>query len=105
MKFFMPDKSPQDAESIYQGFRESVPFNTSNARIYSLTFRDHKKEVKARVGFPDPLEGRMVNAMLESDECYIIWAAGRGYNHMMINKRDVTGVEKFDPPETTDTPK
>jgi hypothetical protein len=47
----------------------------------------------------------MVNAMLESDECYIIWAAGRGYNHMMINKRDVTGVEKFDPPETTDTPK
>jgi hypothetical protein len=96
MKFFIPDKSPEDAETIYQGFQDSVPYNISNVRIYSLTFRDGEKDVKARVGFPDPREGRMVMAMLESDEFYLIWTAGRGYIHMMITKSDVTGVEKFE---------
>ncbi|HXP68803.1 MAG TPA: hypothetical protein VOA88_05925 [Candidatus Dormibacteraeota bacterium] len=101
----MPDKSPEDAEEIYRGFRESVGCRTSDARIYSLTFWDLDKEVKARVGYPDPLEGRMVMAMLEADNFYLTWAKGRGYNHMMIDKVDVTNVEKFDPPGPTDAPK
>jgi len=103
MKFFMPGKSPEDAEKLYQGFRQSVAWRTSEARIYSLTFRDglkkRSKEVKARVGDPDPLEGRIVMAILEADSFYLIWAEGRGENHMMVDKSDVPygGVEEFGP--------
>ncbi len=89
MKFFIPDKSPEDAENLYLGFRQSVA-GTGEARIYSLTFRERVKgkwkEVKARVGNPDPLEGRMVMAIVDTDRrYYVIWAKGRGENHMMID--------------------
>jgi hypothetical protein len=104
-KFFMPGKSPEDAENLYQGFRNSVAKRIGEARIYSVTFRDgpkrkkRKQEVKVSVGNPDPLEGRMVMAILETDGYYLVWAKGRGDNHMMIDKSDVPygGVEEFEP--------
>jgi hypothetical protein len=103
-KFFMPDKSPEDAEKLYQGFRNEFPPGARQARIYSLTFRERIKgkkwkEVKARVGDLDPLERRMVMAILETARFYVIWAKGRGDNQMMIEKGDVItgGVENFEP--------
>jgi hypothetical protein len=103
MKFFMPGESPEDAETLYQGFRES--YRSTDARIYSITFRDGKKEVKATVGKPDPLEGRMVMAILETNGPYRIWAKGRGFNHMMVGKDEVTTVEKFESPGRSEEPK
>jgi hypothetical protein len=102
-KFFMPDKSPEDAEILYQGFRATMAGKPGDARIYSLTFRDGTKkkwkEVRARVGDPDPLERRMVIAILETDSYYLIWTKGRGANPMMVGKSEVPpgGVEEFEP--------
>jgi hypothetical protein len=76
----------------------------SKARIYSLTFRDRIKgkwkERKAIVGNPDPLEGRIVMAIVETySHYYVIWAKGRGGDHMKIDRSDVPpgGVEEFEP--------
>ncbi len=71
-KFFMPGKSAEEAEELLKGFRDDVAWATSEKRIYGITFRDGKKEVRARVGNLDPLEGRMVMAILEAGGFFLI---------------------------------
>ncbi len=100
-KFFMPGKSPEDAETLYQGLRDSIRVAANSPRIYRILFRDRIRgkwrDRKAIVGEPDPLEGRTVKAILKkADGCYVIWSSGRGFNHMTIDKSDVCEVEEFE---------
>ncbi|MGB7434878.1 MAG: hypothetical protein WBR26_10300 [Candidatus Acidiferrum sp.] len=102
MKFFMPGKSAKNAETLYQGFRQEVS-GTGEGRIYSLAFleRIHGKwkVLKVKVGSLDPLEGRMVMAIVKTKSYYFILEQGRGDNHMMVEKTEVPhgGVEEFEP--------
>jgi hypothetical protein len=102
MKFFMPGKSAKDAETLYQGFRQEV-CGTNEGRIYGLTFLERIKgkwkELKVKVGSLDPLEGRMVMAIVKTKSYYFIWEQGRRGNHMMVEETEVPygGLEEFEP--------
>jgi hypothetical protein len=98
MKFFMPGKSAEDAENIYQGFQESVPY-ASEKRIYSLTFWDGElhKTVTAAVGKPAPGDGRIIMGILEANDRYLMWVKERGEDRMIVGKDEVRSVEEFEP--------
>lgn len=98
-KFFMPGKSSEEAETLYQGFRESVHLKMSERRIKSLTFWDdelHKQDT-ATVGDPAPSDGRIVMAIIETSDRYLIWVKGRGGDHMIVGKDEERGIEEFEP--------
>jgi hypothetical protein len=98
-KFFMPGKSSEQAELLYQGWRNSIALKTTERRILTVTFWDNelRKTVKATVGQPDPCEGRVVKGILESSDRYLVWVEGRGDDNMIIGKNEVRGIEEFEP--------
>ncbi len=101
MKFFVPDRSPEDAEQFYEVARRFAADSSgriAEKRIGSISFRDKGKDVCATVGSLDPCEGRMVTAILgpiAQDSPYLICLRGRG-GQMMVGKDEVRHVEEFD---------
>jgi len=90
------------AEKLYQAVKkfaaETKGWSIGERRIRSITFRDHGRIVKATVGRPDPCEGGLVVAILES-ETYLICTPTRGVQKgepLMVGKDEVSDVEEFD---------
>jgi len=97
MKFFIPDKSPKDAEKLYKAIRKkSAAWVISDARIRSITYRDHGQTVQETVGESDPGERRTVMAILDAGDRYLIFDRGRLSDPIEVDKSEVSGVELFD---------
>jgi len=105
IKFFVPELNgvKEKGEELYQSIRRFAEQRgtVEERRIRSITFRDRidkRRPVKATVGSPDPLEGDLVFAILESTD-YFICTTNRGVRKgdpLMINKTDVSDVEEFE---------
>lgn len=96
MKFFIPDKSPKDAETLYRAFCKSVAGAVSEARIRSITYRIGGETIQGVVGGWDPFEKRTVIAILEAGDRYLIFERGRLSNPISVDKSGVSQVELFD---------
>jgi hypothetical protein len=62
MKFFIPGKSPEDAERVYETLRKHYKGPETNARIRSISLWDRqlRKDVRASVGEREPWRGEIV---------------------------------------------
>jgi hypothetical protein len=104
VKFFMPGtESPEAAERIYQRAREIYKAVETDTRIRSIKFWDDElhKDIELTVGKPDYLDRQDVKMILDCGVCYYAFTERRGGRDwpIMVNKHEVSHVEKFDPPE------
>jgi hypothetical protein len=110
MTFFIPDKSPEEAERLYEATRKFAAGSWAahgeaidDARIQSITFRDRGGTVRAEVGQLDPCEGKVVMAILRTSaevKRYLICTANRGVfrgDPIVVEDHEVSRVEPFDP--------
>jgi len=104
MKFFIPQaERPEQAEEVYAATKkfaaETMGWQIGDARVRRITYTDKGKLVRATVGNPEPREGELVIAILESNT-YLVCTPNRGVlcgMPIMIGKREVTDVEYFEP--------
>jgi hypothetical protein len=69
MKFFLPFAQDADqAEQTYEAIKKFIAPNgdVSETRYYAIYYRHNGKELRARVGDPDPLTGESVVAIFRS---------------------------------------
>jgi hypothetical protein len=103
LKFFVPDRSPEHAEDIYNDFR--ALHNAADKRIRSIAFldREQQKEVQLCVGKDEPwYGGKILLILLCYPRGYQIFTQDRGIDSgspIMIQITDVR-VEEFDPFDT-----
>ena len=100
MKFFIPDRSPKEGEKLYKALRKSAGKSEtgaiSEARIQSITYKNGDRTVQGTVGVWDALECRMVIAILESGDSFLIFERGRLSDPIVVGKNEVSQVELFD---------
>lgn len=100
MKFFIPDKSPEDGEKLYESIRKFVRKSftgvISDARIHSITYPHEGKTVQETVGRWDPFERRVVIAILDAGDDYLVFERGRLSDPIPVAKKEVSHVELFD---------
>jgi hypothetical protein len=69
MKFFLPVQETKIAEESYQALKKVIENQTgwpiSDRRYYEIHYRDNDRDVHARVGGPDPLNGEKVFAIFK----------------------------------------
>jgi hypothetical protein len=103
MKFFIPgvDGKRQAAEFydvIKKSAEKMMTSKVSDRQIYSITLLEDGKEVRAKVGKPDPILGETVIAILEA-HLYLVCTYNRGVARgrpIFIGKHEVIDVEEFD---------
>jgi hypothetical protein len=71
MRFFIPNaRDDEHAEVVYEAvrkFTEQESGKITATRYYAIHYRHNGKELRARVGDPDPLVGETVIAIFRSD--------------------------------------
>ena len=82
MKFFIP-KTKDDAQaqevwkSVKKFAEEMLDWEVSDRRIFSIAYQKHGKDYCVEVGKPDPRNGEIVIAILES-VTYLVCTPNRG---------------------------
>ena len=82
MKFFIPEaENETEALSVWKATRkfaeETLGWEVSERRIFSIAYRHNGKDYYAEVGKPDPRIRELVLVILESDT-YLVCTANRG---------------------------
>lgn len=103
MRFFIPGaETPEEAEQVYAATKkfaaETMGWEIGDGRIRSITYTDKGKSVRATVGEPEPREGQLVVAILDSNT-YLVCTPNRGVIRdmpIMVGKLEVTHVDWFD---------
>jgi hypothetical protein len=101
--FFVPDNMPgTEAEGAYTRIRNSAEADTGHAprsvRIFRLSFRHEGADLDAEVGRPDPVDGRMVLAILDlgRESPYLIHCGtGGGVAHQVLVRKPVYSMTEF----------
>jgi hypothetical protein len=69
MKFFLPVQEAKIAEESYQALKKIIENQTgwpiSDRRYYEIHYRHNDRDLHARVGGPDPLNGEKVFAIFK----------------------------------------
>jgi hypothetical protein len=69
MKFFLPVQDTKIAEESYQAIKKFIEKQTgwpmSDRRYYEIYYRQNDRDLWARVGGPDPLNGEKVFAIFK----------------------------------------
>ncbi|MGV3559020.1 hypothetical protein [Larkinella arboricola] len=103
MKFFVPaTKNPEEAEKVYGILRKSMlkhRYETTDQRIYSITFDDNGFSLTETVGKPSETSGETIVAIFQSGDLYLICTNNRGVLRgmpMIAGEWAVTNVELFE---------
>jgi hypothetical protein len=103
MKFFVPDTSPKDCQSVYEDInkllKDQLKTPITDRRIYNLSYRQDKKDWRLQVGELDQREARyQVQAIFESKPYIVVTKGRRGGigPTILVDADDVTAVEEFD---------
>ena len=101
-KFFIP-KAKDDAQaqevwkSVKKFAEETLDWEVSDRRIFSIAYQKHGEDYCAEVGKPDPRNGELVVAILESIT-YLICTPNRGVLRgmpLLIGKSELTDITDF----------
>ncbi|GAB3331720.1 hypothetical protein GCM10027299_37630 [Larkinella ripae] len=103
MKFFVPaTKNPDEAEKVYGILRKAMlkhRYETSDQRIYSITFDDNGFSLTETVGQPSETSGEPIVAIFQAGDLYLICTNNRGVLRgmpMIAGEWAVTNVELFE---------
>lgn len=106
MKFFVPaTKNDAEAEKVYGILRKSMQkhrYETTDQRIYSITFDDNGFSLNETVGKPSETSGETIVAIFQAGDLYLICTNNRGVLRgmpMIAGEWAVTNVELFEPTE------
>lgn len=82
MRFFVPKaKDDTQAQAVWEATKkfaeENLRCQVSERRIFSIAYHHHGKDYYVEVGKPDPRNGELVIAILESNP-YLICTPNRG---------------------------
>lgn len=82
MKFFIPKaKDDAQAEEVWESVKkfaeENLGWDVSDRRIFSITYHKHDQDYYVEVGKPDPRNGELVVAILDSIT-YLVCTPNRG---------------------------
>ena len=101
-KFFVP-KAKDDAqaqevwESVKKFAEETLDWEVSDRRIFSIAYQKHGKEYHVEVGKPDPRNEELVVAIFESTT-YLVCTPNRGVLRgmpLLISKSELTDITDF----------
>lgn len=71
MRFFIPEVQDRDeADKVYEAIKRFVQEQAGSlrdARYYAIYYRHNGKDMKARIGEPEPLTGETVIAIFRTD--------------------------------------
>jgi hypothetical protein len=102
MQFFVPQFPETQHEQAYASFLEVVKdqmrTKVTDRRIHSIKYVHDRKRYTARVGEPDPQQGRFeVLAIFESTPFAVISRTRSGKDSVMIlvNSAEIEEVEEF----------
>jgi hypothetical protein len=103
MKFFVPaTKNPEEAEKVHGILRKAMlkhRYETTDLRIYSITFDDNGMRQTETVGKPSETSGETIVAIFQSGDIYLICTNNRGVLRgmpMIAGEWAVTNVELFE---------
>lgn len=101
-KFFIP-KAKDDAqaqevwESVKKFAEETLDWDVSDRRIFSIAYQKHGKDYYVEVGKPDPRNGELVIAILESI-IYLVCTPNRGVLRgipILVGRSELTEITDF----------
>ena len=104
IKFFIP-KATDDIqarevwESVKKFAEETLDWEISDRRIFSIVYQKHGKDYRVEVGKPDPRNGELVVAILESIT-YLVCTPNRGVLRgmpILIGKSESKDITDFAP--------
>jgi hypothetical protein len=105
MKFFLPVQDSKIAEESYQAIKKFIEKQTgwpiSDRRYYEIYYRQNDRDLCARVGGPDPLNGEKVFAIFKPKNPispFLVCTYGRGVvqGQPILASYDAQAVE-FEP--------
>src|SRR5215210_3354646 len=103
-KFFVPiAKDGKDAERIWQATREFMRrhgFQTTNRKIYSLSYTHNGKDFVDTVGEKDRYGVEIIQVILETSSGYLTCTVNRGVfggEPILMAKGEETFETEFDP--------
>jgi len=103
-KFFIP-KAKDDAQAqevwkcVKKFAEETLDWDISDRRIFSIAYQKHGKDYCVEVGKPDPRNGELVVVILES-MTYLVCTPNRGVLQgmpLLIAKSELTDITDFPP--------
>ena len=103
MKFFIPHaKDNKQAEEVLQNVKkfakETIGWNITNRRIFSLSYTHEGKKYHSEVGKPDDRVGEEVMAILES-YTYFVCTPNRGVlrgEPVLVGKEEADRIIDFE---------
>ncbi len=104
IKFFIP-KAKDDAQTqevwkcVKRFAEETLDWEVSDRRIFSIAYQKHGKDYCVEVGKPDPRNGELVIAILESIT-YLVCTPNRGVLRgmpLLIAESELTDITDFLP--------
>ena len=103
-KFFIPKaKDDAQAEEVWESVKkfaeETLDWDVSDRRIFSITYHKHSKDYYAEVGKPDPRNGELVIAIFES-VTYLVCTPNRGVIRgmpILIGQSELMDITDFPP--------
>jgi hypothetical protein len=106
MKFFIPHtEKPDEAEHVLNAVRTFAATTTgwtiTDRRIFRIAFRHNGKDLVDEVGKPDPSNGEVVVAILESN-AFLVCTRNRGASlgmPLLVGHDDAYSVAYFEPDE------
>ena len=102
IKFFIPKaKSDAQAQEVWESVKKfaekTLDWEVSNRRIFSIAYQKHGQDYYVEVGKPDPRNGELVIAILESIT-YLVCTPNRGVLRgvpILIGKSELKDVTDF----------
>jgi len=101
-KFFIP-KAKDDAQAqevwkcVKKFAEETLDWDISDRRIFSIAYQKHGKDYCVEVGKPDPRNGELVVVILES-MTYLVCTPNRGVlrgTPLLIAESELTDITDF----------
>ncbi len=104
IKFFIPKaKDDTQAQEVWKSVKkfaeETLDWEVSERRIFSITYHKHGKDYYVEVGKPDPRNGELVIAILESIT-YLVCTPNRGVIRgmpILIGQSELENITDFLP--------
>jgi len=102
LEFFVPAaEDEKQAEEVYSGIkafaRQTLGWNTTERRIFGLTYQHEGERYFVEVGKPDTRIGEIVLAILESNS-YLVCTYSRGVvrgEPILVGTNEVVDVRDF----------
>jgi hypothetical protein len=108
MRFFTPlteeaDKTEQVLNKVRTSAASTTGWTVTDRRIFRIAFRHNGKDLVDEVGKPDPSNGEVVIAILESN-AFLVCTHSRGVDWgtpLLVGHDDAYSIADFEPDEAS----